>query len=72
MMPNGRQAVSASWDLSLKLWELVNNQVIHTFLGHSDVVYAVGVASAGNMIVSGAWDCTLRVWTVPPPASGNG
>jgi WD40 repeat protein len=72
MLPNGRQAVSASWDLSLKLWDLVSSQVLHTFTGHSDVVYAVGVVPAGNRNISGAWDCTLRLWPLPSAGSPNG
>jgi WD40 repeat protein len=36
--PDGKQIVSASWDKSLKLWDLAGN-CLQTFVGHAAVVF---------------------------------
>ena len=58
---DGRFAVSASSDKSLKVWDLANKTVIRSLEGHSDAVETVIIADDGQ-IVSGSSDCTIRVW----------
>lgn len=62
MMANGRFVVSASQDMTLRLWDLVTRSCIWTTRGHEDVVLAVAVSSDGRMIVSGSQDMTIRIW----------
>jgi WD40 repeat protein len=38
--PDGKQIVSASWDKSLKLWDLAGN-CLQTFVGHSGLKFAL-------------------------------
>jgi len=63
-MPDGRRAVSASWDRTLRLWDLESGQTIRTLEGHTDSVYAVTVTPDGRRAVSGSGDQTLRLWDI--------
>jgi WD40 repeat protein len=60
--PNGRRAVSASWDYTLKLWDMESRRELHTFTGHSKFVSGVMVTPDGRYAVSASWDKTLKLW----------
>ena len=60
--PDGRRAVSASGDRTLRLWDLESGQTIRTFEGHTDIVSAVAVTPDGHRAVSASYDRTLRLW----------
>ena len=59
---DGRLAVSASGDQTLKVWDLVTGQQRRTLGGHTDKVTAVAVTPDGRLAVSTSWDQTLKVW----------
>ncbi|KAH8608862.1 WD domain [Trypanosoma vivax] len=61
---NGSFAVSASWDRSMRLWNLQNGQCQYKFLGHTRDVLSVAFSPDNRQIVSGSRDRTLRVWNV--------
>jgi WD40 repeat protein len=60
--PDGRRAVSASWDHTLKLWNLETGGELRTLAGHSDSVKGVAVSPDGRRAVSASEDKTLKVW----------
>jgi WD40 repeat protein len=60
--PDGRRAVSASSDQTLRLWDLESGQTLRTLEGHADRVYAVAVTPDGRRAVSASGDRTLRLW----------
>ena len=60
--PDGFRAVSASWDNTLKLWDLQTGRELATLRGHSWSVEAVAIASDGFRAVSASWDNTLKLW----------
>jgi WD40 repeat protein len=62
LTPDGRCAISASWDGTLRLWDLESAQSIQTFEGHTDYVCAVAVTPDGDFAISGSADRTLRLW----------
>ena len=59
---NGRCAVSASRDHTLRLWDLSSGKTLHTLQGHSSSVTAVVVTPNGCRAVSASHDGTLRLW----------
>ena len=60
--PDGRRAVSASYDETVAVWDLETGQRIHTLEGHSRGVESVAVTPDCQRVVSGSWDNTLIVW----------
>ncbi|MBN1138231.1 MAG: hypothetical protein JXM73_16705 [Anaerolineae bacterium] len=60
--PDGRRAVSASGDRTLRVWDLATGQAEAVLRGHEGPVSAVAVTPDGRRAVSGSWDRTLRVW----------
>jgi WD40 repeat protein len=60
--PDGRRAVSASDDQTLRLWDLETGQTIRRLEGHTGWVRAVAVMPDGRRAVSASYDGTLRLW----------
>src|SRR5271165_6531873 len=60
--PDGRRAVSASGDRTLRLWDLESGQTFRRLEGHTDSVWAVAVTPEGRCAVSASGDRTLRLW----------
>jgi WD40 repeat protein len=60
--PDGRKAISASGDSTLKVWDLEKGQELRTLRGHSSWVRAVAVTPDGLKVVSASSGNTLKVW----------
>jgi len=61
---DGRRAVSASSDRTLKVWNLETGTLLHTLAGHADEVNAVAVTQDGRQAVSASFDKTLKIWNL--------
>ncbi len=66
--PDGRTALSGSWDKTAKLWDIATGRQLRSFAGHSRDVWAVAISSDGRTALSGSWDNTLKLWDI---ASGR-
>ncbi|WP_437305670.1 TIR domain-containing protein [Sorangium sp. So ce388] len=66
--PDGQRIVSASYDTTLKVWDLASGKLLSTLEGHSVAVNACAVSPDGQRIVSASGDSTLKVWDL---ASGK-
>jgi WD40 repeat protein/pimeloyl-ACP methyl ester carboxylesterase len=60
---DGKRAISASSDKTLKLWNLDTGDVIQTLEGHSDEVNAVAVLP-DERAISASSDKTLKLWNL--------
>jgi len=60
LTPDGRRAVSASYDNTLKVWDLESGRELRTLLGHAGE--GVAVSPDGRRAVSASYDKTLKVW----------
>ncbi|MCF7859126.1 MAG: DUF4062 domain-containing protein [Candidatus Cloacimonetes bacterium] len=59
---NGKRGISASRDLTCKLWDLDNGEVIKTLKGHTRAVTSVSITANGRLAFSGSWDKTCKLW----------
>ncbi|NOX56118.1 MAG: protein kinase, partial [Planctomycetes bacterium] len=60
--PDGRMAISASDDGTLKVWNLTTGQCRQTFRGHRSAVLSVAIDTEGRLALSGGEDGQLRLW----------
>jgi len=66
--PDGRLALSGSWDHTVTLWELSTGNELRQFSGHLDIIQSAAFSPNGNEVLSGSSDGMLKLWDV---ASGR-
>ena len=59
---DGNYAVSASWDKTLRLWNLATGNSEARFVGHTGDVLSVAIDANSSKIISASRDKTIRVW----------
>ena len=59
---DGAYALSASWDKTLRLWELATGATTRRFVGHTNDVLSVSFSADNRQIVSGSRDRTIKLW----------
>lgn len=59
---DGQFALSASWDTTMRLWDLNQGKTHRRFLGHSKDVLSVAFSGDNRQIVSGSRDKTIGLW----------
>jgi WD40 repeat protein len=60
--PDGRTLASASWDGTIKLWEVLTAKERTTLHGHLAEVHAVAFAPGGRLLASGGNGGVVRLW----------
>ncbi|MEH2182948.1 nSTAND1 domain-containing NTPase [Nostoc sp.] len=62
--PDGKMIASANWDKTVKLWQVVDGRLLHTFSKHNNVVWEVNFSPDGKIIASASEDKTVKLWQV--------
>jgi WD40 repeat protein len=60
--PDGKTLASASWDKTVKLWDVVTGKELKTLKGHQDQGRSVSYAPDGKILASASDDKTIILW----------
>ncbi|WP_445630574.1 WD40 domain-containing protein [Nostoc sp. DSM 114167] len=60
--PNGQQLASASFDTTIKIWDVASGQLLNTLKGHGDDVKSVTYSPNGQQLASASADKTIKIW----------
>lgn len=62
--PDGRYLATGAEDKQIRVWDIQNRVIRHTFHGHEQDIYSLDFARNGRHIASGSGDRTVRVWDI--------
>ena len=62
--PDGRLALTGSYDKTVKLWDIATGRELRIFAGHTEGVRSVAFSPDGRLAISGSGDGTLKLWDV--------
>ena len=60
--PDGQSLASASFDHSIKVWDVPRGAVVQTLAGHRDTVLTLAYTADGRRLVSAGTDGQVLVW----------
>lgn len=59
-----RLLATASFDTTIKLWDVISGTCLRTLTGHADSVYALAFNPTGKYLASGSFDQNVHLWNV--------
>jgi len=62
--PDGRRIATASFDKTVKLWNVKDGSLLQTFVGHGDWVWDVSFSPDGKTLASASRDKTISLWSL--------
>jgi WD40 repeat protein len=60
--PDGRRAASASWDRTIRIWDLVNGVHLRTFQDNDDLAVVKFLDS--RQVISGSYEGKIKIWDI--------
>lgn len=68
---DGKFAITASWDKTMRLWDLESGKTEARFVGHTGDVMSVSFSPDNRLIVSGSRDKTIKLWNTRGDLKGD-
>ena len=59
-----RQALSASQDHTLRVWDIETGRCLHILEGHTSNIMGLAWSRDDNFVLSASWDKTVRLWNM--------
>jgi len=59
---DSRYCLSASWDKTLRLWDLESGKSTTTFVDHDRDILSCSFSADNRQIASGSMDKTIKIW----------
>src|SRR5439155_1441509 len=66
--PDGKLLATASFDKTVKLWDVASGQELTTLKGHTNWINSLTFSPDGKLLATGSFDNTAKLWDV---ASGQ-
>jgi WD40 repeat protein len=60
--PDGSRIVTASWDMTARIWNTATGEAISVLRGHDAEVNGAAFSPDGSRVVTASWDKTARIW----------
>ena len=60
--PDGTQIVTASGDLTAKIWDVATGSLVRTLTRHNNEVHSAAFSADGTQIVTASYDKTAKIW----------
>lgn len=70
--PQGTRVLTASSDLTARIWDSETGDCLQTLDGHNDEIFSCAFNYEGDTIITGSKDNTCRVWTCAKDLSLRG
>mmetsp|Transcript_4094 Transcript_4094/g.6141 ORF Transcript_4094/g.6141 Transcript_4094/m.6141 type:complete len:419 (-) Transcript_4094:23-1279(-) len=69
--PDGKYLATGMENKVIRLWNVANQSLVHTFCGHQLEIYSVVFSADGQYILSGSGDRTAKLWKVESRDNAN-
>lgn len=62
----GNELYSGGIDNDIKVWDLRNQKVAYSMIGHTDTVTSLAISPDSQSLLSNSMDSTVRTWDIRP------